>query len=299
MRTRFFENLMKRRSRVYIFPTRMGGYLLGLIALMFLLAIGYSNNLLLIFTIFLFGLNLLWLAGSHFHLARLTPGQVLVEDGHALDPVGVFLRWKRWPRGERQWGFTLVGEGVRLKISGLRDEEGRTLGEVVLPSRGIFKWSHLLAESDRPFGLYRTWIYFPVTASAHAYPALQKESPLPPTEIELREGSIVGDRKGDDGLRGLSRYQGEGLRRISWKHYAKSGELLVKEGEELRTELLRLKPRLPEEPKRREVELSRMATLMVSCYRQEIPFIYEAEVPLGPGSSLDHLRECLRELARV
>lgn len=292
------ERLMRRKVRVYIFPTRMGGYLIGLIGLMFLLSIGYSNNLLLIFTIVLFGLNLIWLVNSHFHLARLGLGQVSVEDGHAGAPTSVTVRWKRWPRGEHRWDLWLIGEELRSGIRLFSEEEGRLTGELSLPARGVFHWRHLLVKTDRPFGLYQTWIYFPVDVTAHAYPALQKEGTLPSPEIQDREGSLTGEKKGDEGLRGLSLYQGEGSRRISWKHYAKSGELLVKEGEELRTQLVRIPFRLPESRERREAELSRLATLLVQCHREDVPFIFEAPRPLGPGSHLELLKDCLRELAR-
>lgn len=293
------ERFAKKRTRVYIFPTRMGGYCIGLIGLMFLLSIGYSNNLLLIFTIALFGLNLIWLVNSHFHLARLVPGQVFVEDGHVGTPLTASFRWKRWPAGTRYWELTLIGKDDRSDIKILSEEEGRTIGELVLPHRGVFHWNYLLVKTDRPFGLYQTWIYFKIDVSAHAYPALQKEMPLPSPEIQEREGTLTGEKKGDEGLRGLAHYHGEGSKRISWKHYAKSGELLVKEGEELKAHLMRIRLALPAESKKREAELSRLATLMVYCHRQEIPFLFEGPTQKGPGIHLELLRDCLRELARA
>jgi uncharacterized protein (DUF58 family) len=293
----FIERMMRLRTRVYIFPTRMGGYAIGLISLMFLLGFGYSNNLLLIFTIALFGLNLIWVVNSHFHLARLTPGQVFVEDGHVNTPLTASLRWKKWPRGNLKWSIKLIGENNRTDVRIMHEEEGRTIGEISLPSRGIYQWTHLLVKTDKPFGLYQTWIYFKINVTAHAYPALLKEMPLPSPEILEREGTINGERKGDEGLRGLAQYQGEGSRRISWKHYAKSGELYVKEGEELKTNLMRIKLQLPQEEKKREAELSRIATLMVHCHRQEIPFIFMGPIERGPGAHLELLKDCLRELA--
>lgn len=289
---------MRSRTRVYIFPTRMGGYCIGLIGLMFLLSIGYSNNLLLIFTIALSGLNLIWLVNSHFHLARLTPGQVSVEDGHAGSPMTVNLRWKKWPRGNLAWDISLIGEQGKSEVRILSQEEGRTAGEITLPLRGLYRWTHLRVKSDRPFGLYQTWIYYKIDVTAHAYPTLRKDVPLPSPEIHDREGTVSGERKGDEGLRGLGPYQGEGPNRISWKHYARSGELFAKEGEELKTQLMRIFLKLPDDGKMKEAELSRVATLMVYCHRQEIPFLFQGTSQKGPGNHLELLRDCLRELAR-
>ena len=293
----FIERIMRSRTKVYIFPTRMGGYAIGLITLMFLLSIGYSNNLLLIFTITLFGLNLMWLVNSHFHLARLSPGQVFIEDGHMHAPLAASFRWKKWPRGNIHWSMKLLSNQHRTEVRILQEEEGRTVGEITLPSRGIYHWTHLLVKTDRPFGLYQTWIYFKIDVTVHSYPALLKEMPLPYPEFLDREGTIPGEKKGDDGLRGLAAYQGEGSKRISWKHYAKSGELFVKEGEELKTNLMRIKLLLPEEKTKREAELSRIATLMVYCHRQEIPFLFLGPVQKGPGAHLELLKDCLRELS--
>jgi uncharacterized protein (DUF58 family) len=288
---------MRSRTRVYIFPTRMGGYCLGLIGLMFLLSIGYSNNLLLIFTLAMFGLNLIWLVNSHFHLARLSPGQVFVEDGHVGSPMSVSFRWKKWPRGDLSLNLKLIGEENQSAVTIISHEEGRTAGEIRLPFRGLYHWTHLLVKTDRPFGLYQTWIYFKIDVGAHAYPTLLKEFPLPFPEITEREGTITGDKKGDEGLRGLTSYQGEGSKRISWKHYAKSGDLFVKEGEEVRTHLLRIMLNLPPEKNRREAELSRIATLMVYCHRQDIPFLFTGKTQKGPGTHLELLKDCLRELS--
>lgn len=289
--------MLRTRTRVYIFPTRMGGYLLGLIGLMFLLSIGYSNNLLLIFTIAMFGLNLIWLVNSHFHLARLSPGQVFVEDGHVGSIQTVSFRWKKWPRGNLHFNLKLIGEEYQSEVKIISTEEGRSVGEIKLPSRGLYSWTHLLVKTDRPFGLYQTWIYFKIEVSAHAYPTLLKDLPLPSPEITEREGTLSGERKGDEGLRGLAQYQGEGSKRISWKHYAKSGELFVKEGEEVKTHLMRIMLNLPQEKTRREAELSRIATLMVYCHRQEIPFLFTGKTQKGPGTHLELLKDCLRELS--
>ena len=102
---------IKKKSRIYIIPTRMGGYLNGLIFLMFLLSVGYNNNLLLIFTLFLFGLNLIWLIQSHFHMHKLKLDAVHLEDGHALESVSVRVCWKNSPLPPLLWELSLEDEG--------------------------------------------------------------------------------------------------------------------------------------------------------------------------------------------
>lgn len=93
----WFKQQLRKRTRVYILPTRMGGYLNGLIFLMILLSIGYSNNLLLIFTLVLFSFNLIWIIQTHFNLNQLRLARMKIADGYADSKTQLTLSWKKLP----------------------------------------------------------------------------------------------------------------------------------------------------------------------------------------------------------
>lgn len=288
---------MKRRQRVYIMPTKMGGYLNGLLFLMFLLSVGYSNNLLLIFSLILFGFNLVWVLQTHSELQGLKFDTISVEDGFAEDKARVYLHWKNLSDHPLKLELQMDQKNTEhdLKLS-VATKDG-ALGEVSLPARGKIQWDHLLLSTEVPLGLYRVWIYFPLKASSLAYPKLSRLDFLHDSSERSDQGEEPNHEKGESGFRGLGTYQGEESRRISWKHYARTGELLVREGEDHRAPLLTFSLKDVPQDDRKEQYLSELATKLVNCQKKQLPFVFIGQKTLGPGSDEELLKECLRELA--
>lgn len=277
-------------------PTRMGGYLNGLIFLMFLLAVGYNNNLLLIFTLFLFGLNLIWVIQTHFHLHRLRLHSVHIDDGHAGDFQHVHIHWLKTPEGPHRWDMTLENDEVLIPVKSLLHDETHSEGNAIIPRRGLWKFQHLMIASEMPFGLYKAWIFYKVDAKAYVYPAKLKDAP----PIERLPGLLEGEQssliKGPHDVRNLAPYQGDESRKISWKHYARSGELVIKEGEELTKSMVHFS--LKNISSDKEFVLSKIATQMLFCTQTDTVFSLETLTKkTGPAASSGHLTECLRELA--
>jgi uncharacterized protein (DUF58 family) len=287
---------MKKRGQIYIFPTKMGGYFNGLIFLMFLLSIGYSNNLLLIFTLFLFGLNLLWVIQTHFHLQQLKFDRISVSDGHAGDPVLFKIQWKKSPKGPYEWHLRLETDRGPLMMRNHVQDQNQCAGELVWNERGVYEWQYLAIASERPFGLYKAWRYVRIEGRSHSYPALSKALLTTPlTDLGL-EGERETGAKGVGDFLDLLPYPGGEARKISWKHYAQTGNLLIKEGEEQRAPMARFRW-IDMGSQEKEEALSRLATQMVLCQRQSVPFVFEIEgVNHGPSFTPRHLTFCLEEL---
>jgi hypothetical protein len=287
----------KKKARIYIMPTRMGGYLNGLVFLMFLLSVGYSNNLLLIFTLFLFGLNLMWVIQTHFHLHALKIDSIQIMDGHAGENQLVHIHWKKSPDGPHKWDLEILNDDMQVVLGSLDTTNALCTARANFTKRGVFTFGHLKVKSEMPFGLYRSWIYFPVKAQAFVYPSRLKDAHSTVVSPSMDEGDYSSLRPGPHDVWNLAPYQGEESRKISWKHYARSGELVIKEGEELNSAVIHLKLILNSENP--EFHLSKLATQMVQCARNETPFSFETSSKrLGPGLSEKHLSECLRELSK-
>lgn len=294
---KWIKRQFRKRLRVYIFPTRMGGYLNGLIFLMFLLSIGYNNNLLLIFTLFLFAFNLLWLLQSHFHLQRLKFERLNISQGHVGEALSVTAYWNQISKSPWEWKLMLESDNEIYPLEGSEDNEEKSLRELRLPRRGLYEWKYLKVSSENPFGLYRVWIYFPLKMKTLIYPALLKKIELNLQGEDL-EGDILQDKKGQDDFRGLTQYGEEESRKISWKHYARSGELLIKEGENQKAPVLKIDLKIPRDESLKEHYLSYLATQMVECHRREIPFsLTDGKSVFMPAVHATHLHECLKVLA--
>jgi hypothetical protein len=288
----------RKKARVYIMPTKMGGYLNGLIFLMFLLAIGYNNNLLLIFTLFLFSFNLMWLIQTHFHLYRLKKDHVVFSSGHAGELLEAKIFWKSLPLGPWDWTIELECDQGDFPLIGSIHEEAKSFGEIRPLRRGVLLWNHLKIKTTNPFGLYQTWIYYPLTETTFVYPALLTNAGIFFTGNDL-EGEVAIDKSGNDDFRGLGAMGNADSRKVSWKHYARTGELLIKEGEELRSPSLDIELQIPQDAALKERYLSEIATQMVECHKRSIPFSFKSVgFSQACGSGYTHLHECLRELAQ-
>lgn len=277
-------------------PTRMGGYLSGLIFLMFLLSIGYSNNLLLIFTLLLFGLNLIWLIQTHFHLHHLKLDSMSIQDGHAEEPLLVRINWKKSPPSPLKWEIRLETDHEVIKLSTIEDTPLHSSGQITLPFRGVWQFQHIRIKTQMPFGLYQSWIYMPVNLKVFSYPARLKNLEDIKALHADKEGEFSGLKSGPHDVWNLRPYVGEESRKISWKHYAKSGELVVKEGEELTNSIVKFY--VPLDSPSKEFLLSKTATQMVQCLRNETAFSLETpNLKTVTALSEKHLQDCLRELS--
>lgn len=290
---------MKKRKRVYIMPTKMGGYLNGLIFLMFLLSVGYSNNLLLIFTLVLFGLNLVWVLQTHSNLQNLEVQGFRIINGHAGESTSVFLKLNKTPENFKKFNLVLEGKNLETIVRLASDEHETINGEVVLPSRGEKEWNYLLLSTELPFGLYQVWLYHPLAVKTLVYPALLKEKFNNQLNHSSKEGDEETDLKGSHGFRNLAPYDGNESRKISWKYYARSGELFIREGEKLRDSLVKIKLELPQDPTQKERTLSEIATKLVDFHLHHQPFVFESGTKIrGPGFDQELLQECLKDLGR-
>lgn len=285
-------------QRQFIFPTNLGGYLNGLIFLLMLLAFGYNNNLLLIFTLILFGMNLVWVIQSHLFFKKMTFLDLSVKDAFQGQVQELRIRWRN-ENDFGDWEVEIVRGKERYKVSSVVTKNETLVGEFLLPSRGHYSFSRLRISSPSPFGLYRNWIILPIKCEAFVYPALRKGYRSSPQVATQSTGNLARDPHVYEEFIEFRSSEAELSSRISWKHYARTGEILVKHGEGVRgeTRSLNLPAGLSGEAKERA--LSDLATEIQECALTGQEF--ELKLPgsiLGPGGGPSFIKSTLRELAR-
>lgn len=239
----------------------------------------------------------MWLVEGHFHLHALKFKAIEIRNGHAGELIPVKILWAKSPESPWRWRFTIETEGEEFNTGPINFNENEAHALFTAPPRGKFSVNYLKVETDRPHGLYKTWIFFKAQSHFLSYPALVNVN-----EADLSglggEGEASSDKKGSDEFKSLSPYQGEESRKISWKHYARGGELVVKEGEEHLSPIVKFELNLPENPKLKESYLSSLASQMVTCHRKMIPFSFSAGSYFKePSIDTQHLNECLTFLA--
>jgi uncharacterized protein (DUF58 family) len=284
-------------NRQFILPTNLGGYLNGLIFLLTMLAFGYNNNLLLIFTLMLFGMNIVWVIQSHLYFKNMRFLEISLGDAFCGQKNEVRILWNN-SHFKGQWNIELIEDKKKFKVRSLKTESRTLIGEISLPHRGNFTFSRLRISSPSPFGLYQNWIILPIEAKAYVYPALQNKF-IPSSENPIHlEGAYEKDpdtyqefvdlRSSEDGLSS----------RISWKHYARTDEILVKHGEGSRGRIRCLKVLSHLKGEDHEKMLSHLASEAFWCSQQGLDFELRGSFrTIGPGSSPSIVKAALRELA--
>lgn len=284
-------------NRQFIFPTNLGGYLNGLIFLLTLLAFGYNNNLLLIFTLMLFGMNLVWVIQSHLFFKKMSFLEISVTDAFLGEANEVRIKWNN-PHFKGLWNVELMEGKKKFKLNILRSEAEVLRGEVSLPHRGKYAFSQVKISSPSPFGLYKNWIILPIEAQTFVYPSLNRNFKYSPENATHLDGAFEKDLSTYQEFAELRSSDGALSSRISWKHYARTGELLVKYGEGFRGRIRSLEVLKHVGGEDREKMLSDLASETYWCSQQGIEFELKGRSRiLGPGTGPALAKTALRELA--
>ncbi len=228
---RFIKNLFRKKSRVYIMPTSMGWYLIGLILLIFLLGVGYSNNLLLGLGLFLSSLGLFWLIEAHFWMQNFKFDGLHLADAEAGNPLMITIKGSH-PQGDEF--FTklnhelelLNGESFKINFS-------NQLRHIIVKKRGLFKTEFIKFGSSGFLGLFYSWRFFKIDQKFWVYPVKHFNMihyHLPSTNDE----SVVSVVKNQERDHHRPYVPGDDAKRIDWKRLAKSEDLFVFVGEENR-----------------------------------------------------------------
>lgn len=271
-------------------PTRLGLYLLGLNFILFLLATGYSNNLLFLFTLILIGQSFFWYVETvkydHEAIEDLKVSNCFAGSPAIISFSIPKTRFKK---------LYLQISGEKFKVTDFVRNDQRIIVSVHLPKRGKYNLESISFYDSRPFGLFAKEIGVQNTRHFYVYPKILKNVSLN-TSIneEAESGSIDSNEKGDESFLGLTPYQGEDFKKISWKHFARTDDIYVKQG--LAPLLSQYQFKLSDSPS--EEEISRIASIMLLAHLNQGVFSLKIkDIFIHPDSSQSHLHYCLERLA--
>ncbi|MEZ5528638.1 MAG: DUF58 domain-containing protein [Porticoccaceae bacterium] len=282
---------------LFIFPSSTGFAFLLLIALCWLAATNYENNLVFAVTCLLVALFVTAILNSFANLSGLRVKCLKVAPGFAGQTLTVELLLSQRGRPYRD-GLCCSfpgGEAVTVAMPGL--PECRVRLTVPAGARGLYNPGRLRIESIYPVGLLRAWTHVDLAIRALVYPRPLFDGSRPSSGSSSGAGILESGEGGDDFL-GLNRYRpGDSLKHVAWKHYAREQGLHTKHYGDLLDQQLWLDwdqyPGLD-----REARLSRLCGQLLGLAETGQP--YGLRLPglvIEPGTGEEHRQRLLRSLA--
>ena len=286
-----------QRRRIYILPTRHGLVFAAMVFTMLLASLQYAASLAFAMTFLLAALGLVAMLHCHNNLL-----QMIVRFGGA-DPVFAGEEACFRVTIENGAGLTRLDitiESPESKAGPVDLESGaNTTLQLHAPAarRGFTRLPRFAVATTHPGNLFRAWTWIHMDARCLVYPAPALPGRQPPASDGLPGERAMQNREDDDfaGLRAAT--PSDPPRRLAWKAYARSGQLLVKEfagGSE--------KPQLFDFDSLRDLEvedrLSQLTRWCLDAAESGAAFGVELpgdSIPLGRGER--HLHRCLQALA--
>jgi uncharacterized protein (DUF58 family) len=293
------DTLTLTQHNVYILPTRAGWMLAATLVILLVTSINYQLNLGYLLTFLLAGCVAAGMVVGHSTLRGLTLSVAPPQPVFAGTPASLEVRLanrRRQPRlaigvalrASRQWAWADVPAGGESELQ-IR---------FLPPGRGLHAIPVLVAETRFPLGSFRVWALWRPAARVLVYPTPETPAPpLPAGQPSAGSGAASESRALDefDGVRG---YQpGDSMRRIVWKKYARSGELVTRDTQLMQRQALwldfaragALDP---------EARLARLAAWVLAADRQGLD--YGLRLPgleIAPDTGAAQRLRCLEALA--
>lgn len=294
------DSVTLRQRTVYILPTRPGLMLGATLLVMLVASINYQLNLGYVLTFLLAGSAVVAMHISHATLRGLNINLIAPEA--LFTGASALINIKLTNPGQRtRYGIGMSvqgsGEWVWTDIPPL----GSSTVQVAFypPHRGVHRVPTLTAETRFPLGTFRVWTVWRPAAQVLVYPAPESPAPpLPPGELQVRGAATsVRQSSGDfDGVRAYRR--GDPLKRIVWKKWAKSDELVSRETSQANGQTLWLDVRETglADP---EKQLSRLCAWVLEADQAEMDYGLRLNgVEISPANGEAHQKRCLQALAR-
>ncbi|MGM0553627.1 MAG: DUF58 domain-containing protein [Pseudomonadota bacterium] len=285
------------RDRVYILPTRAGYTLFGVILVMLLGSINYSNNMAFLLTFLLAGIghnaiwythrNLLGLQVSSLPVVPAFAGQPLEIGLHLADTAGRAREALHWGVGNYTSAPVAVaahaGTPAPLRLPGV--------------ARGVYHLPRQRIATRYPLGILEAWSWTRLATEIVVYPA-----PLDPGLRENAPGATAANEdreqpgESPDHIRPYR--PGDPPGRIVWKALARSGKLHVRESRGGAPDRVWLDwDSLPNADT--ETRLSMLCHQVLKAHAEGR--VYGMRLPgqtLEPGQGPEHRERCLQTLAR-
>lgn len=284
------------RDRIYILPTRAGYTLLGIILVMLLGSINYSNNMAFLLTFLLVGIghNAMWY--THRNLLGLQVSALPVQPVFAGQPLDIPLRLSETAGRAREALILRIGTQATAPLP--IPPRGSGTARLALPGqpRGLYRLPRQRLDTRYPLGILEAWSWLTLTPEIVVFPAPIDPGPAGAGTGE-QDAAAHPTCEGDapDQIRPYR--PGDPPGRIVWKAFARSGKLHVREAAGGRGDHLWLEwEAMPAADT--ETRLSMLSHQVLAAHAEGRRFgLRLPDQSLAPAQGTSHRDQCLRALA--
>ncbi len=290
-------SVILRRGRIYILPTGLGAAFALMLFAMLLGSLNYANNMGLALTFMLAALGLVAMHACHRNLDSLVARAAGTEPAFAGNEA-IFRVVVANPGGVARADLEAAATAAPVPPVSIAPGAESTIN-IPVPTRrrGYIVLDRIVIATRFPYGLFRAWAVIHPGTRCLVYPRPAAHAPPPPPAAGGAGGGAA--RRGEDDFAGLKDYHpGDPPRRIAWKAYARSDELLIKEfsGDAEATPVFDLADAPGDDL---ESRLSVLARWIVDAHARGLTFglrLPGVELPPEPGDA--QRRRCLAAIAR-
>jgi len=242
----YFETWLKKRlprsreielnqKRIFIFPSSIGWLFVVLMILLFVTSINYQNNLLLSLTCLFVSLFVTSILATYQNLSGLVIRVLPSDNVFSGESASLHMQLDTSRTNAKYAIYAGFKGGSNSVVNTVNGKQSVFL-DIKTNRRGYFEAPRISFYSYYPLGLLRCWTWVPLDFSVWVYPKVRQHEFLSSdfaSEGDNTSQSILPNKKtlsGSDDFEGLNSYrQGDSLKRIAWRHYAKTNVLLSKE----------------------------------------------------------------------
>lgn len=297
----------RRRERIFILPTGFGLLFLFGVAIMIMIGAAYGNNLVNLLAYFLASLVVVAMVQTHFNLRDLRVSQIFVDPGPADGEVRSSITLENLGASPK-YSIEVRAKGLAIERddspdapilgrSNLRFAQSYSAG-----TRGKKTLERVQISTIYPLGLFRAWSQRDVQAAYWVWPKPKGDMSHPDstTPDDEAEGDAAEAARFDAqdfrGHRAMS--AGDSYRRVDWRAYAKSGQMLIKEFDGGRKAVTALDWNDTAALNDKEARLSQLTKWVEDLRIARAPFSLKlVDKTIGPGEGTDHILRCLEALA--
>lgn len=287
-------------NTIYVLPSTLGIYFIIVALLNFVMGINYQNNLILFMAYLMLVIIIFALLLGYSNAKGLTVSFKNAIESFA--PESPQLQWQIKSTHNCQ-SVTLSYPNNPNNPCHIEQVTQTPMSQqLVLPylKRGCYSLKRIKIASNYPFGLVSVWSYIQPKVNVFVYPSIIKTD----NQKQLNQLADNNDEggakyKGDDEFESLITHLPQmGLQRISWKHYAKTQQLLVKQFSDFKSADAQFD--FNSMTGDTEQRLGQLCYLVCQAFESDVS--YSLKLPnklIASGSGKQHQQQCLQALSTV